>query len=439
MDIIDRHMGSLPGEIKFALITLLQGSDEDIELVLPHQLLQLKRIAIRSRESADATLEEFDAVKEILVELIEGGTATEKNSIDKVKDLEKRIFDASIKKEAFEERKKELAEQKEEVKRYLQKVERKFEESLDEIPDGWELLGMKVLDGLSNAVINILNVVPTVLKSHSNPLSPIFNSITNALKCNDGKDEDNKNQNTSEQVDSLEFPDCHLVPARGIGTRVTITEEMKVGYNFADAVQNMFITIQHLEAYIDEVFDRPTDEKLSLVADAVQITNTTKTLLQPSKDQIDSTAPNSVPMGMKGTAVTFYRKMFTFFDRVITTSKNISNYKLEDFKILEKEALELSKSGQCFSSWLNRLMDLPVITPKLPFQANQDEGKIIRDKHVEGAKYKLEQWKWQMEEKEKAFKDASDRLLKVSHNITEQIIDLEEFNSSKATLGEVME
>ena len=68
MDIIDRHMGSLPGEIKFALITLLQGSDEDIELVLPHQLLQLKRIAIRSRESADATLEEFDAVKEILVE-----------------------------------------------------------------------------------------------------------------------------------------------------------------------------------------------------------------------------------------------------------------------------------------------------------------------------------------------------------------------------------
>ena len=424
MDIIDRKMRSMPGEIRFALITLLQGSSEDIELILPDQMLELKRIAIRSRNSADETIEQFEVVKEVFEELIEGGTVTEKKSIDQVKALEKRILDASIRKEAFEKQKKELLEQKEGVKKHLEKAEKKFEESLDNLPGGWELLGMRVADSLTNAVINIIEVIPSVLKSVSNQ------SFFNFFDINVCNDQGNNNQKP-EPVVSLEFPSCQLLPATG--SRVTITEEVKVGLDFADAVQNMFITIQHLEAYIDEIFDRPTEDKLSLVADAAQITNTIKTLLKPSKDQIESTAANSVPIGMKGTAVTFYRKMFALFEQVITTSKNRDSQP-EDYKALEKEAMELSESGQCFSSWLNRLMDLPAITPKLPFQANQAEGKGITERHYERAKYTLEQWKWQMEEKREALQEASTRLLIVSHNITVQIIDLEEFNSSKGSV-----
>ena len=84
MDIIDRNMRSLPDEVRFSLVTLLQGSEDEIQLILPDRLTELKRIAQRSRDSADATIEEFNAVKEILEELVAGGKVTEKDAIDKV-------------------------------------------------------------------------------------------------------------------------------------------------------------------------------------------------------------------------------------------------------------------------------------------------------------------------------------------------------------------
>ena len=50
-----------------------------------------------------------------------------------------------------------------------------------------------------------------------------------------------------------------------------------------------------------------------------------------------------------------------------------------------------------------------------------------------------EDWKNQMEDREEAFKEASTRLMIVSHNITETIIKLAAFDASKATLEEVLE
>ena len=70
MDIIACNMRVLPG--------LLNGTDEDIQLLLPDQLAELTRIAIESRESADATCEAFDSVKGKLAELILGSQVTKK-------------------------------------------------------------------------------------------------------------------------------------------------------------------------------------------------------------------------------------------------------------------------------------------------------------------------------------------------------------------------
>ena len=63
----------------------------------------------------------------------------------------------------------------------------------------------------------------------------------------------------------------------------------------------------------------------------------------------------------------------------------------------------------------------------------------ITQRDSENAKRRVEEWKGRMEEKEKAFKDASERLLIVSSNITETIIKLSKFNADKATLEEVLQ
>merc|ERR1712139_208008 len=91
----------------------------------------------------------------------------------------------------------------------------------------------------------------------------------------------------------------------------------------------------------------------------------------------------------------------------------------KDFK---KQGKDLYDNGECFHTWLIRLLDLPPVTPKVPFQENKVEEKSVTERHSENAKRRVEEWKEQMEEKENAFKIASNDLLIVSHNITEKII-----------------
>lgn len=423
MDIIDRNMKALPNQVRFALITLLQGSEEDIGLLLPDQLKELRRIAQTSRDSAHATVENFTAVKEILEELLAGGKVTEKESTDKVKELDLKISNAQRRKENLENEKKDLKARKKEIKKNLELAEKNYEESIDKIPSGWDIIGLNFGDNLEKSFSNIINAVT--------------GNVGNQAGQADPADKTKTPLNQTEP--SVKFPGCGLAPATDTDVPA-ITEEQKVGINFADAVSNMHLTIQFLEEYIKNVFDRPTKDKLSLVANAEKLTETTKKLLLPNKDQIESTAPNTVPITMKSTAMTFYRKIFNLMDKVIETSKN-RDVKPEDFKSLYNKAKDLQKSGQCFNTFVNRLLNLPAIKPETPFKANQNQTKkkSVSEQAVETAKYKVELWKERMDEQEKAFEKASNRLLIVSFNLTTKINELERFNASKATLGEVLE
>ena len=417
MDTIDRNMRSLPNEVRFSLITLLQGSDEDIKDILPDQLSELKRIADKSRTSADATVEAFDVVKNILEELVQSATVTQKHSADEVKTLDRQISEAKTRAKELENQKKEAKERKDKVKKQLEKAEKNWEKALDNLPTGWTMLGLQVSEGLTNAFLGIVDLVTL-------NLGKLFGG------SNTGNEQNN---NQKKPVASIEFPSCDLVSPRK--SRVTITEKLQVGINFNTAVMNMKVTVEQLEQYIESIFDRPSPDKLSLSPNAESITNTVRDILKPSKDQIENSGENSVPMAMKGTAVTFYSEIFKFMDEVIKAAKNRGTPPID----LERQAKDLRANGQCFYSWMIKLLDLPPIPPKAPFNENQNKPNSFTEAHVENAKFKVESLKNLMEEKEEAFQEASTRLMIVSHNITETIMKLAAFDASKATLEEVIE
>jgi len=429
MDTIDLNMRSLPQEVRFSLITLLQGSDEDIELILPDQLTELKRIAQKSRQSAADTVEAFTVVKDVLEELVRSATATDKDSKDKVKTLDLQIKAEQKRAKELEYVKKEAKERRDKVKNQLEKAETNWEKALDDLPDGWTMLGMQVSESLTNAFINIVDLVTL-------NVGKLFGE--------EEEQEDDKKDNETKPDASLEFPSCNLVPDRN--SRVTITEKLSVAINFQTAVMNMKVTIEQLEQYVDSIFVKPSPDKLSLSPEAESITITVRDMLKPSKDQIENSGENSIPMAMRGTAVTFYKKLFDFMEEVIKAAKNRGTAPLEarqkEWRDLEKKAKDLSDNGQCFNSWLIKLLNLPPVAPKVPFKENKDEkttANTVTEKHVENAKRRVEEWKNQMEDREEAFKEASTRLRIVSHNITETIIKLAAFDASKATLEEVLE
>jgi len=448
MDVIDRLMRSLPGEVRFALETLLTGDDEEIELLLPDQMDELKQIAVQSRNRAQTTVDAFNVVKEILEELIKGGKATQSDSTDKVATLALEIEAAKKRKEAYEERQKELRKTKEEVKKELDEAEEKYVEALDNIPDGWDMLGLQVSESLSNTFTKLVDFIPEILGQVAKTVSvagKVVTFVPDTVDKISGEifgetNEAEKSDDSEEKPDAfLQFPSCNLIRAKG--GRVTITEEQQVGLDFVTAVTNMQFTTEALREYIRTIFEGK-DDKLSLAPGAEQKTITIKKLLKENKDHIEKTGPNSVPSAMKGNAVTFYRKIFTFLDKVLEMSKSRSALP-EDYMKLEKEAKDLYNNGECFHSWLIQLLDLPPATPKLPFRQPRSEevkeGKSISEIHQESAKRTLEGWKTQRDEKENAYNTATNNLLIVSHNLTQKITELAAFDATTATLNEVLD
>merc|ERR550532_189053 len=209
MDIIDRNMRSLPEEIRFSLTTLIKGTDIQIEHVLPGQLTELKRIAQKSRSRADATVEAFTVVKNVLEEIVQSATVTQKESTDQVQVLDRQISAAKRRKTELKNQRKEAKERKEKVKKQLEMAEQNWEEALDNLPTGWTMLGLKVSESLTNAFINIVDIVSL----------RVIPKIANYIFGSD----DNKQNNNQEKPDaSIEFPTCKLAPAQS--RRVTITE-----------------------------------------------------------------------------------------------------------------------------------------------------------------------------------------------------------------------
>ena len=77
MDEISMLMRMVPTEIGNAVMTLIQGSKEEVDFLLPSNIANIRKIAQDARSRAQETVDEFDLVKNILEEIITGGKSKE--------------------------------------------------------------------------------------------------------------------------------------------------------------------------------------------------------------------------------------------------------------------------------------------------------------------------------------------------------------------------
>ena len=133
------------------------------------------------------------------------------------------------------------------------------------------------------------------------------------------------------------------------------------------------ITIGTLQDYIKNIFAESLENKLSLKPDIVNFTNTVRNILSPYKKQIEKSGANSIPMGMKGPAITFYLKIFWFMDEVTKKSQSRKTSP-EEVKKLFEEAKNLADAGNCFHSWLLKLYKLPPVAPMKPFNKSPNHA-----------------------------------------------------------------
>jgi len=420
MDVIERNMKSIPGELRFSLITLLTGTDQEVEVILPGQLDELRRIARVSRQSATETVEAFNVTKNILEEIIAGSKARESKSGEQVKQLDLKIKANKIKKELWEQQRKELQERKDEIKTKLIEYEKNYEEAIENIPDGWDLMGMKVCESLTNAFVTVIEVFTKESLEISN---------TNR-----------QTQQNNDKPKTAAFPSCKLGNIGNFSDNIAapVTDPKQLADDYMALFNNLHKTLELLKEYIKNVFKEPPKFKLSLATNVVDQTNFLRNELESSKKQIENTGANTVSYEIKGPAVKLYQKIFDFIKDVLKNSENIKTSDKEIRKLYD-QGKELNSNGNCFNSWLKNLLQLPPISPQQPFNQNPNQQETITQKHLESAKAKVENWKVMMEEKEEAFQKTSDKLLSVSQNITETIIELAKFNAEQESLKKILE
>ena len=432
MDVIDRNMRHLPAEVRSTLIMLLTDSERTIKLLLPDKLSELRRIARSSRDRAHENVVVFNKTSGILAELIEGGQHAQKNNKDEKSKKELQLMAAEEKKKFFEEQKKKSEDQKNELKKKIVKFEAAYDKAIKDIPTGTQLMTQHFTEKVLGALGDVISIIPNAIGGLLGTGGTRKGGTTS------------RNKDEKDQPQIPKFPSCpgykaHPLPKQ----QISITNEQKMA--FAVDTNNMQLAIPNFSSYVENVFhiiegtDPAKPTKYSLVANAEGLTDTSKTILLPYKNHLENSGADSAPMFMKNTAVSYFQKMFNFMDKIVQ-AKNSGNSKPEDFKTLHEEAKVLLQDGKCFNNWVTQILDLSVLQPRKPFgQKEKEKPKSFTEMGVENAKYKVELAEKKLQETEERFERTQQRLLQFSHNVTETIIQLGEFNAALATVEEILE
>jgi len=146
MDKLRQQSARVPRLLTDIVELLLTGTDEDINDCLPILVKGVKKVAQQSKELSEQTADKFNQTAILIDEV----TLASKSSEGKSKnDLTQAKVDVEISKRNLELRKKIKEETKEALETAKEKAadaESEYKKALDNIPSGWEMVGMKLAE-----------------------------------------------------------------------------------------------------------------------------------------------------------------------------------------------------------------------------------------------------------------------------------------------------
>ena len=159
MDAIRLYSAQVPDQVKKVVRTLIKGSKEDVEDFLPIELGKIGRNAEECLKLAEKVEKKFEYVMDLTGELLEVSSAA-KGYYQKEQEEAKKKRDIALAKEkAAREQLRQTKEQQEKLEKQVNEAKRGFENALDSMPSGMELVGMQFVETLTNVVANTASTV----------------------------------------------------------------------------------------------------------------------------------------------------------------------------------------------------------------------------------------------------------------------------------------
>ena len=455
MDEISMLTRMIPTEIGNAVRTLIQGSPEEIQLLLPDTIMNIKYIAQSARMRANETVQQFDHVKLVLEEIIAGGTSTKKLSIEEVDRLNVRIKTEKAWEEHYKTQKKNTEDDKKALKKALTESKKEFDKAMDNLPSGWSVIGMNLVEGLAKAAGNLVeglgSVAVNVASGFAATLEPLsligkgvdtFKGFANLLKPNPVSKNAKQPSRISNAVQNLEIPRCNKKVSGNANGQTKITAPRKDqnvsrhnAAEFLTALTDLVRVENILEQFNTNIFvakKSGNQSTLRLKNDAEEQIDFLKSSIVGPQKRVNSMP---LPPSFAGDFVLFYKNIVDLADKM---KKNTEE---GDVKDLQKQAQELLDSSRCFKTWAQQTLQMPPMEKPTPF-SNPKSGtpgsKTAAQIHAETAQLKVDTYSHELENAQNRYEKKAAQLLVTNNKLREAINKLTEFNASKATLEEVI-
>lgn len=154
MDAIRLYSAQVPDYVKKVVRILVEGTEEDVEDLVPIELIKIDRNASECLRLAQAVEAKFEHVMDLTGELLQVSSAAQRY-YQKTQEEVKIRREVALEREESARKKISLAEeQQKELKKQVKDAKAAWEKAVDSMPSGWELAGMQIVETITNTVSN---------------------------------------------------------------------------------------------------------------------------------------------------------------------------------------------------------------------------------------------------------------------------------------------
>ncbi|XP_016330824.1 uncharacterized protein LOC107679709 [Sinocyclocheilus anshuiensis] len=175
MDQIRLHTAQVPDYMKTTVKILFQDNDEVVKAHLPDQLDNIRVIADECLKLSDATEKRFTEVIKIIQELLEACLNAEHFYGEELEAVKNKLEEGKLREQSAQETKKRTEKAMSAMEKELEQAHESYKAALDSLPNGWEMIGMDFVGGITGTVTGIISGIASLI---SQPMKLLSSAIS---------------------------------------------------------------------------------------------------------------------------------------------------------------------------------------------------------------------------------------------------------------------
>ncbi|KAF8132685.1 hypothetical protein K438DRAFT_1998460 [Mycena galopus ATCC 62051] len=420
MESIMNNSSQMPGVIRDIVSLVLQGTPQDIEDLFPNAINDLQALSQTCRDRAKETEVAFHAITGLAQEMVlactyTAGTAEQALSQNKIQ-----LEVLRLQKESEESMVKEAKTNSEMMKNSYLKAETEFNKAVGEVPSGWDLMGMQVVESLTNLVVSAGNAAISMATMKSQAASAGLNAFSSLTGSKDSK-----------PANPTAAPVAQTTSPNGVSSQPNAGALTDPGIMLVQRAMDQVTGIQML--LTGGAGGKPDWDKIRGANSGAAYVKAT---LTSQKTQLDASKPISqqlAPLITQG---------LTIVDTICQTSGSVAS--ANDGAL----ASQVGPTNELISKMTGLLTSVNLIlqqtgaaangpaTPPTPPSAQGATGAA--QLAVQNAKMKVDQTRSQLEASRASFEKAADRLCKQQQEITATIGEMTRLTLTSGNLQQML-